>query len=105
LLEPVNPLNFLFVDSLKRCHREPLWYPFDEDAFTPLALLNTPKLNLNQRKINENIFRKFFVQALHQCSTKLYRGARQAQIETLIELILQLGQIAIVVSQFSQQRP
>jgi hypothetical protein len=53
LLEPVNPLNFLFVDSLKRCHRGPLWYGFDEDAFTPLALLNIPKLNLNQRKINE----------------------------------------------------
>jgi hypothetical protein len=25
----------------------------EEDAFTPLALLNIPKLNLNQRKINE----------------------------------------------------
>jgi hypothetical protein len=35
----------------KRCHRESLWIRFDEDAFKPLALLNTPKLNLNQRKI------------------------------------------------------
>ena len=44
------------------------------------------------------------MQALYERSTKLHRGAGQTQIETLIESILSLGQMAMVVNQLSQQR-
>jgi len=41
------------------------------------------------------------MQALYERPPKLHRGAWQARIETLFELILNLGPIAIVVSQLS----
>ena len=41
------------------------------------------------------------MQALHERPPKLYSGPWQAKIETLIELIFNLGQMAMVVSQLS----